>query len=110
MVKADLFPDQGTISSLTGEGLSELVDTIAARLEEKSANAGVLIRERHRMAVEKACEALDSALEWLYQGPGSLELAAADLHRARNQMEMLLGRIDVESLLDEIFASFCIGK
>lgn len=110
LVKADLFPDQGTISSLTGEGLSELVDTIAARLEEKSANAGVLIRERHRMAVEKACEALDSALEWLYQGSGSLELAAADLHRARNQMEMLLGRIDVESLLDEIFASFCIGK
>ena len=25
-------------------------------------------------------------------------------------LEFLVGRIDVESLLDEIFASFCLGK
>jgi tRNA modification GTPase len=39
-----------------------------------------------------------------------VELAAAELRVAIRALESLVGRVDVENLLDEIFASFCIGK
>jgi tRNA modification GTPase len=35
---------------------------------------------------------------------------AAELRMAVRSLDQLVGRIDVESLLGEIFASFCIGK
>ncbi|MDH5531007.1 MAG: tRNA uridine-5-carboxymethylaminomethyl(34) synthesis GTPase MnmE, partial [Paracoccaceae bacterium] len=41
---------------------------------------------------------------------GHAEIAAEELHRAIRALDTLVGRIDVEHLLDEIFASFCIGK
>lgn len=110
LVKSDLFPGVGEVSSKTGEGLAALVDQIAGRLEQRALHAGVLIRERHRRAVSNACVALDSARVSLYERSGDLELVAADLHRARGELELLLGKIDVEALLDEIFSSFCIGK
>ena len=40
----------------------------------------------------------------------SFDLVAEDLRRAAHALERLVGRIDVENLLDEIFASFCLGK
>ena len=41
---------------------------------------------------------------------GAAELVALDLRRAARALDMLVGRVDIEDLLDEIFASFCIGK
>lgn len=110
VAKADLAPEIGQISAATGAGVSWLIDQIAVRIEQRAAFAGDLTRERHRKAVENAAECLDSALKLLYEEPVNLELVAADLRAARVEMELLLGRIDVEALLDEIFSSFCIGK
>ncbi|HVD85111.1 MAG TPA: hypothetical protein VNC42_12895, partial [Bradyrhizobium sp.] len=38
------------------------------------------------------------------------ELAAEDLRIAARSLGQLLGRVDVEDLLDVIFRDFCIGK
>jgi len=38
------------------------------------------------------------------------ELAAEDLRAAAQSLGRLLGRIDVEDVLDAIFRDFCIGK
>ena len=38
------------------------------------------------------------------------ELAAEELRTAIRALDSLIGRVDVENLLDEIFASFCLGK
>ena len=38
------------------------------------------------------------------------ELAAEDLRHAADSLGRMIGVIDVEDLLDSIFASFCIGK
>ena len=110
VVKADLYPMEASLSSKTGEGVSELIEQITHRLEAKVSGSGLLIRERHRIAVAQALEALDSARERMYDGAGNLEFLAADLHRARVELETMVGRIDVEALLGEIFSSFCIGK
>jgi tRNA modification GTPase len=38
------------------------------------------------------------------------DLAAEELRQAIRALESLVGRVDVENLLDEIFSSFCVGK
>jgi len=39
-----------------------------------------------------------------------LELAAEDLRLAARALGRLTGAVDVEALLDIVFADFCIGK
>jgi len=38
------------------------------------------------------------------------DLLADDLMQAIRALDSLIGRVDVENVLDEIFSSFCIGK
>ena len=46
----------------------------------------------------------------LSKGPDQYDIAAEELRGAIRALESLVGRIDVETYLDEIFASFCLGK
>ncbi len=110
--KADLgAPDGGlAVSGLTGAGLGELVAAIGSRLEPLAAGAGLAGRARHRAALGRAAAALEAAAAEAARGAGRAELAAEELRRATGALESLVGRVDVEHLLDEIFASFCIGK
>ncbi|HRK41396.1 MAG TPA: tRNA uridine-5-carboxymethylaminomethyl(34) synthesis GTPase MnmE [Gemmobacter sp.] len=98
------------ISARTGDGIDALIDDIARILSQRAAGSGSLIRERQRLAVEQAVEALDSALHELGNGLERIELAAEDVRRASRALDKLIGRIGVEDVLGEIFASFCIGK
>ncbi|TNF11160.1 MAG: tRNA uridine-5-carboxymethylaminomethyl(34) synthesis GTPase MnmE [Rhodobacteraceae bacterium] len=109
--KADVAPNEGlSVSGKTGAGLTELLAAIEERLSGLSAGAGVMTRERHRVAMERAFGALESARDEVLRGSDRSELAAESLRQAAWALEALLGRVDVENLLDEIFSSFCIGK
>lgn len=109
--KADLGAeiDQPRLSAKTGEGVDALLAAIAARAEAAlgAREAPALTRARHRRLVEQAHASLLRAQSALQLGP---ELAAEDLRAAAAALGRLTGRIDVETLLDEIFAQFCIGK
>jgi tRNA modification GTPase len=102
--------DAEAVSGRTGQGLDRLIKRIVSELEGRVASAGVLTRERHRMAILRAMSSLESAMTELGSGSGRHELVAAELRLAISALDQLVGRIDVEDLLDEIFASFCIGK
>jgi tRNA modification GTPase len=39
-----------------------------------------------------------------------VDLLAEDLRLAIRALDSLIGRVDVENVLGEIFSSFCIGK
>jgi len=109
--KADLVAgDDFAVSGKTGAGIDALVARIGGILAERAAAAGVMTRERHRAALAVALQAMESARIEVLRGGARTELAAEDLRRAVRALEMLVGRVDVEDLLDEIFASFCIGK
>lgn len=108
--KADLVPGPRSISALTGVGLDWLTDEIGHRLKGKIAGSGLLIRERHRVAIRQALDHLGSAKEMLYASDPLLELVATELRSASHALDMLVGAIGTETLLDEIFSSFCIGK
>lgn len=98
------------ISGLTGEGVSELLDAIQQTLKQRSSQAGLATHERHRIAMESTLTALDVVLPLVDLGPEHYDIAAEELRTAIRSLEALVGRIDVENLLDEIFSSFCLGK
>lgn len=100
----------GAVSGVTGQGVDVLVDRIGQVLKTRSASAGIATRERHRQAMLKADDSLTHAEGILGSGPEMYDIAAEELRTAIRALESLVGRIDVENLLDEIFASFCLGK
>lgn len=108
--KADISPRERAVSSHTGLGLDWLIEEIRRHLEKKVSGAGILIRDRHRAALSVAVESMVSAQQYLYTDVPSLELVADDLRSASHALDLLVGKIGVETLLDEIFTSFCIGK
>lgn len=98
------------ISAQTGAGIPDLLAEISRELSHRVSGAGAATRMRHRKAMERALIALESAGVALLQGDARLELVAEDLRSAMRALDSLVGKVDVEDLLDEIFASFCIGK
>lgn len=109
--KADLGRVGGlSVSGKTGEGIDALVARIAETLSDRAANASTAIRVRHRQAIERALDALCAARIEVEQRPDRSELAAEELRSAIRALDSLVGRVDVEDILDEIFASFCLGK
>jgi len=107
--KADRGEDGG-VSGRTGAGVDRLIADVVNALEMKASGASLAIRARHREALEKGAGSLQIALDELEHGMDRSELAAEELRIAIRALETLVGRIDVETLLDEIFASFCLGK
>ncbi|MBL3573935.1 tRNA uridine-5-carboxymethylaminomethyl(34) synthesis GTPase MnmE [Rhodovulum sulfidophilum] len=109
--KADLADDAGKgVSGLTGEGVAALVAQISTTLEGRASRTVTATRERHAEAMRRAGGAIAEAQNQLSLGMETAELAAEDLRRAVRALETLLGRVDVETLLDEIFSRFCLGK
>jgi tRNA modification GTPase len=101
------------VSAVTGEGLDELRRVVAERVfAERIALADLepaLTRARHRTALERAQGALAGALEQ-FRGSGEAVLVAHHLREATTALDELVGAVDVEDILGQIFASFCVGK
>ncbi|WP_420568973.1 tRNA uridine-5-carboxymethylaminomethyl(34) synthesis GTPase MnmE [Thalassovita sp.] len=109
--KADLLEDKTqAISGASGEGVQDLIEDITKRLSERAASIGVATRERHRIAMMRAVDALSDAERLVRLGEDAADLAAEELRTAVRALDSLVGRVDVENVLDEIFASFCLGK
>jgi tRNA modification GTPase len=98
------------VSGITGQGVSELLNNIQRVLEQRSSQAGLATHERHRIAMQSTLTVLDVVLPLVDLGPEHYDIAAEELRSAIRSLEALVGRIDVENLLDEIFSSFCLGK
>ena len=100
----------GSVSGVTGHGVDTLIQRVVAELSTRVPNSGVATRFRHMAAMQEADGFLGSALQQLELGPERYELVAEEIRSAIRCLEILVGRIDVENLLDEIFSSFCLGK
>ncbi len=98
------------ISGKTGEGINRLVLQITDVLKSRASKVGIAMRARHRVALMKATEHMQLALDMTAQDTAMADLIAEDLRVAVRAVDSLIGRVDVEHILDEIFLSFCIGK
>ncbi len=94
------------ISCHSGQGLEDLHRRLVEVALSEVADLGgaVAVAARHRAALERAREALEGA-DW-----ASPELAAEHVRWALRAAEELVGAVDDEVLLDEVFSAFCIGK
>lgn len=109
--KGDLTPaPEGWIgiSAVSGAGLEALLAEVAERAKARlgDGGSGVLIRDRHRRAVEASAGALGLAL---LEEKG-LEFVSDDLRSAARALGRIVGSVDVEDVLDAVFSRFCIGK
>lgn len=98
-----------SVSTATGQGLSELHDWIAARLAQDLSGADfpAVTRERHRRRLAEALCAAEAGRAALEVAP---EMAGDDLRRAADALARVTGAIGVEDILGEVFSTFCIGK
>ena len=99
------------VSAKTGEGFDLLKDMIINffKKDELGDNNNFLIRDRHEQVFKDVLLSLDSACEGLKEN-NSLELVAEDLKIARSGFDELVGKKFSDSLLGDIFSSYCIGK
>jgi tRNA modification GTPase len=97
------------LSSLTAAGIDELVNAISRHAERLfSGEPALVTRERQRGLLKETVAALRGA-----QGAAQEareEIVAEHLRLATRALGKLLGRVDVEDILDVIFRDFCIGK
>ena len=110
--KADIsgHSDANSVSGKTGAGIDRLLAKVTETLSQRLAGSGVTIRERHRIAIGAAVSGLDRALERVKTGIGSEDLAAEEVLAAIRALDVIVGKVDIEQMLGEIFSSFCIGK
>ncbi len=110
--KADLGEAIGAlvVSGKTGQGVDTLLNQVSAVLGARATGAGLAIRERHYAAMSGAIRGLDGALGFLENSDGEEEFVAQEIRGAVVDLDSVIGRIDVEDVLDEIFSSFCLGK
>lgn len=104
-----VLPTVVEISVTTGQGLDSLTRTIGDRLRAGMGDldAPMITRARHRAELQRARDALAAFLSGELT---ELELRAEDLRIAAHALGRITGRVDVEDILDRIFAGFCIGK
>jgi len=97
------------VSSTTGAGVDELVNAIARYADSFFTPEPALVtRERQRAHLIETGLALQGAQRAAQDGRE--EIMAEQLRLATRALGKLLGRVDVEDVLDVIFRDFCIGK
>ena len=98
------------VSAKTGEGFNELKDVLADAFKVCENNDYTyLVRDRHISLFNSSLENLRNALLKIKNVEG-LELVAEDLRLARKSLDDVVGVKTSDSLLGDIFSSFCIGK
>jgi tRNA modification GTPase len=98
------------LSAKSGAGLEALWDALRCYAGQfvGTAEPALVTRERHRRSLAETSSALSRALADDLNGRE--EMIAEELRLAARALGRLLGRVDVEDILDVIFRDFCIGK
>ena len=99
------------ISAKTGVGFNKLKTLIKDSFDESQKNHDYefLIKERHEKLFYLTLTDLKKSFQGMTENI-SLELVAEDLKNARSNLDEVIGVKFTDSLLGDIFNSFCIGK
>lgn len=104
LTKADLRQDGRGVSAVTGKGLNALLDAIHFSIKDLVEEAGTMSHARHREALRRALAGLGAV------GGTDAEVVAEHIRVALYDLGSLIGIVDVEDVLDEVFGRFCLGK
>jgi len=98
------------ISVKDNQNINELITKIKNKLSKiyLTSNNVLVTRERHRVKLNKCLNEIDNFLK--KDQNKDIEMAAEDLRLAVRHLSGIVGKVDVEEILDSIFKDFCIGK
>lgn len=101
------FENAIDISIAENKGIDNFIETLSAVIEARLSCAcdPIITRQRHRTYLSKCYESLVR-----FTLDNHLELACEDLRLATRALGQIIGVVDVETILDQIFSKFCIGK
>lgn len=83
--------------------LSKILDTIKNNFAVSS--GAIITRTRYRELLQQTIDFLDD-----FSLDKDIELAAEDIRMAVRFIGKIVGKVEVEEILDRIFGDFCIGK
>lgn len=98
------------VSALNETGLTDLENAIAKILmgnDGIDVGRGIITRAHQRDSLRRACEALENLTADLDRSP---EFLSIDLREAIACLGEITGETTPDHILEQIFASFCIGK
>ena len=100
------------VSALKSEGMEAIKTAVVERLlpeRNTEYTEGILTRERHLEAVQKAISSLKNGCCVLEENRG-VELLTEDLREASAALGEIIGEVTSDDVLNRIFSDFCIGK
>jgi len=99
------------VSAKTGAGFDQLKGLVVNCFDSgiKKDKYDYLVRDRHEALFRQVILDLSTSIEGLLDNK-PLELVAEDLKNARSNLDEVVGIKFSDSLLGDIFSSFCIGK
>ena len=100
-----------SISAKTGEGIDKVRSAIKDMFfkGEISTNNVIITNTRHKEALLRAYECVESAIDTLNH-TFAIDLASIDIRNAWTFLGEITGDSLEENIIDKIFKSFCLGK
>ena len=109
--KSDIYSSElMSISAKTGYGISQLIDNIGEFFSDQTLELGKFTHQRQIDALQDALISLIEAKSHFETGEEFFDLLAESLRQSVFSLDRLIGKVDVEDMLDVIFSKFCIGK
>lgn len=107
---SDKKPDVLYISSLTGDGIAELKNTLKSKVcDIEPENLDFVTNTRQQECLKKAKTSLEQAL-LAAQLNELQDLISIDVKSSILALDELTGELITDNILDNIFEHFCIGK
>ena len=105
------FPDEQTLSCKTKFGIDCLLKTLEGEAKKLVSLSDMSIgpnRLRHIAHLRETKESLELAKKELKKD--KMEIAADYVRGSSVSLGRIIGLVDIEDVLDELFSGFCIGK
>jgi len=103
------MPNLFKVSAKTGEGVEALMQEIYKfiRFNTKKIRSTEFFHssQRQKKELENTMMVLEEAIKEKQE-----EIIAEHLRSANTYLKKIIGEVDIEEVLGEIFSSFCIGK
>ncbi len=104
-----------SISVETGWGIAQLLTCLGELLSKLYAEMtvhenAILTRERHRRSVQEATNEISTFAQRWREGEIPMSIVTIHLKSAERALEEMMGRVDAEDVLDNLFRTFCVGK
>lgn len=106
--KQDLNGDPRAISAKSGYGLDWLLNEIGDRIGAQVSDVGLVSSSRDQAALVACLGGLMDVREGLERDEG--DIIALKIRESVGKLEVIIGSVDIEHVLDDVFSSFCIGK